>query len=89
MPLGFRIVLCARTPDSFAAAREERLTVSGNPRQYDDPSVFVREQDDFREALRRSILPVLELDVSDGDVARAADRVADWLERTGGLYLDG
>lgn len=89
LPLGFRIVLCTRTPDSFAAAREERLTVSGNPRQYDDLSVFVREQDDFREAVRRSILPVLELDVSDGDVPQAADRVADWLERTGGLYLGG
>ena len=89
LPLGFRIVLCTRTPGSFAAAREERLTVSGNPRQYDDLSVFVREQDDFREAVRRSILPVLELDVSDGDVAQAADRVADWLERTGGLHLDG
>ena len=28
----------------------------------------------------------LELDVSDNDVAAAADRVADWLEITGGLY---
>jgi hypothetical protein len=86
-PLGFRVVLCTRTPESFAAAREARLRVSGNPRQYDDLSVFVREQEAFREAVRGSILPVLELDVSDGDVGRAADRVADWLEQTGGLYL--
>ncbi len=88
-PLGFRVVLCTRAPESFAAAREARLAVSGNPRQYDDLSAFVREQEAFREAVRRSILPALELDVSDGDVAGAADRVADWLERTGGLYLDG
>ncbi len=88
-PLGFRVVLCTRAPDTFAAAREARLAVSGNPRQYDDLSAFVREQEAFREAVRRSILPALELDVSDGDVAGAADRVADWLERTGGLYLDG
>lgn len=87
-PLGFRIVLCTRTPESFAAARAQRLPVSGNPRQYDDLSVFVREQDVFRAAARRSILPVLELDVSDGDVARAADRVAEWLECNGGLTLD-
>jgi len=89
VPLGFRVVLCTRTPGSFAAAREERLLVSGNPRQYDDLSVFVREQEDFREVVRGTALPVLELDVSDGDVARAADHVADWLEQTGGLYLAG
>jgi len=87
VPLGFRVVLCTRTPESFAAAREERLLVSGNPRQYDDLSVFVREQEAFREVVRTTALPVLELDVSDGDVAHAADRVADWLEQTGGLYL--
>jgi hypothetical protein len=29
---------------------------------------------------------VLELDVSDNDVNKAADKVADWLEETGGLY---
>ena len=28
----------------------------------------------------------LELDVSDGDVPAAADRIADWLERTGELH---
>jgi hypothetical protein len=87
LPLGFRVVLCTRSRESFAAARQERLKVSGNPRQYDDLSVFVREQEVFREAVARSALPWLDLDVSDGDVARAADRVADWLEQTGGLYL--
>jgi hypothetical protein len=87
LPLGFRVVLCTRTPESFAAAREERLRVSGNPRQYDDLSVFIREQESFRQVVSASALPHTELDVSDGDVGRAADRVADWLERTGGLYL--
>ncbi len=29
-PLGFRIVLCTRRPDSFEAARAERLRISGN-----------------------------------------------------------
>jgi hypothetical protein len=87
LPLGFRIVLCTRSPESFAAAREERLRVSGKPSQYDDLGAFVREQDLFRRCARESILPSLELDVTDGDVARAADRIADWLEVTGGLYL--
>jgi len=85
-PLGFRIVLCTRAPATFEAARAERLRVSGKPSQYDDLGAFVREQDLFRRCVRESTLPSLELDVSDGDVARAAGRVADWLEATGGLY---
>jgi hypothetical protein len=86
-PLGFRLVFCRRTPDAFAAAREERLKVSGNPRQYDDLSLFVREQEEMSRLLEGSILPRLDLDVSDGDVPAAADRVADWLAATGGLTL--
>lgn len=87
LPLGFRIVLCTRAPESFAAARAERLRVSGKPSQYDDLAPFVREQDVFRRCVKESILPSIEIDVSDGSVPRAADRIADWLERTGGLYL--
>jgi len=41
----------------------------------------------FRELARASRLPLLELDVTEGNVAGAADRVADWLAETGGLYL--
>lgn len=84
-PLGFRVVLCMRRDDSFAAARAERLKVSGKPEQYDDLDVFVREQVLLAELTATSALPVLKLDVSDGDVPAAADRVADWLEETGGL----
>ena len=85
-PLGFRLVLCTRRPETFAAARAERLRVSGKPSQYDDLGPFVREQELFRRLAAESSLPRLELDVSDGDVPAAAGRVADWLERTGGLY---
>lgn len=85
-PLGFRLVFCTRTPESFEAARAERLKVSGNPAQYDILSVFVEEQELIRELVAASTLPTLELDVSDGDVDGAADRIADWLEATGGLY---
>lgn len=87
LPLGFRIVLCTRRADSFAQAREERLKVSGNPGQYDDLESFVAEQEDMRREVRRSILPSLEVDVSDDDAAGACDRIADWLEATGGLTL--
>jgi hypothetical protein len=83
--LDFRVVLCQRPEDTFAAARERRLEVSGNPSQYDDLSVFVREQALLDRLADDSRLRVLRLDVSDGDVAAAADTVADWLEATGGL----
>lgn len=87
LPLGFRLVLCTRSPESFAHARAERLKVSGNPGQYDDLMPFIAEQDEMRFEAGRSLLPSLELDVSDDDVKGAADRVAAWLEATGGLTL--
>jgi hypothetical protein len=87
LPLGFRLVLCTRTPDSFARAREERLKVSGNPAQYDDLGPFIAEQEDMRREVARSLLPSLEVDVSDDDIAGATGRIADWLEATGGLTL--
>jgi hypothetical protein len=87
LPLGFRLILCTRSPGSFARAREERLKVSGNPGQYDDLAPFIAEQEDMRFAVGRSRLPSFEVDVSDDDVAGAADRVAAWLEASGGLTL--
>lgn len=88
-PLGFRIVLCTRAPESFEAARRERLKVSGNPAQYDDLPAFVEEQALMRRLVAESALPSLVVDVSDDDCGRAATTIADWLEATGGLYLDG
>jgi len=85
-PLGFRLVFCTRSPESFETARAERLKVSGNPAQYDVLSTFVKEQEVLRELVGASTLPVVEIDISDGDVPAAADRIADWLETTGGLY---
>jgi hypothetical protein len=87
LPLGFRLVLCTRSPDSFAHARQERLKVSGNPGQYDNLGPFIAEQEDMRFEVGRSLLPSLEIDVSDDDVAGATDRIAGWLEATGGLTL--
>lgn len=89
IPLGFRLVYCYRTPDSFATARAARLKVSGNPAQYDDLGAFVREQVLMEELVAASRLPKLALDVSDSNVAAAADHIADWLEETGGLYAPG
>ncbi len=85
--VGFRLVLCTRTPESFAAARAERLTISGNPAQYDDLEIFIGEQELLRRLAFESRLPVLEIDISDDDIAGASDRIADWLEETGGLWM--
>jgi hypothetical protein len=87
LPLGFRIVFCTRAPESFEAARRDRLKVSGKPSQYDNLEPFIHEQELMRDLVAASRLPALTVDVSDNDVARAVEQIADWLERTGGLYL--
>ncbi len=86
--LGFHLVFCFRRPETFAAAREQRLEVSGNPAQYDDLRVFVDEQEVMRQLVADSLLPTLTLDISDDDVSRSADEIADWLKFTGGLYAE-
>ena len=45
-----------------------------------------RQVKPYKSRSRQPILPVFELDISDSEVPRAADRIADWLESTGGLY---
>ena len=86
-PLGFRLVFCTRIPASFEAARAERLKVSGNPKQYDDLNIFINEQELLGELVTNSTLPALTVDVSDNNVSNVVEKIADWLEQTGGLYM--
>lgn len=86
-PLGFRLVFCTRTPESFEAARAERLKISGNPAQYDDLKVFIEEQEFMRKLIGSSSLPVFTVDVSDNNIPGAVGNIADWMEQTGGLYM--
>jgi hypothetical protein len=86
LPLGFHLVFCHRSPDSFEQARRKRMKVSGNPKQYDDLSVFLEEQEILRELVDRSLLPKLYLDVSGNAIQGLSDSIADWLETTGRLY---
>ena len=85
--MGFRLVFCTRTPESFAAVRAERLKVSGKPSQYDDLQVFVDEQECMRKLIGASTLQTLTLDISDNNVPNAVEKIADWLEQTDGLIL--
>ena len=63
LPLNFPIVFCTRSPESFEAAHEERLKVSGNPSQYDDLTPFIREQEFMKELIAKSMLSSLTLDI--------------------------
>ena len=40
----------------------------------------------MRKLISQSILPVLEVDVSDNNVGNAANKIAGWMKETGGLY---
>jgi hypothetical protein len=85
--LGFRLVFCNRSPDSFAQARAERVKVSGKPSQYDDLSIFIHEQQAMQRLVEASALSTLWVDISDDDVDAAVGRIADWMEATGGLTM--
>lgn len=85
--LGFRLIFCNRSPESFTAARAERVKVSGKPSQYNDLQVFIREQEVMQSFVANSQLQTLHLDISDDDLPKAVESIADWLEATGGLYI--
>lgn len=84
--LGFHLVFCTRSDESFKKAREERIKVSGNPSQYDDLNIFREEQKIMRDLIKQSILPTLEIDMSGNDISHAVENIADWLESIGGLW---
>lgn len=86
LALNFRLVFCFRTPDSFAGARTDRLKVSGKPSQYDNLDLFVREQDLMKSLVCDSRLTSLWVDVSDDNIPRAVETIADWLGQSGGLF---
>jgi len=86
LPLGFHLVFCYRSPDSFEQAKQDRLKVSGNPKQYDNLNIFLEEQEILGELVDRSILPKLVIDVSKKNVKALSNMVADWMESNGGLF---
>ena len=52
-----------------------------------DLDPFIREQELMRELIVESSLPSLTLDISDNNIPAAVERIAGWLETSGGLYL--
>ncbi len=82
---GFRLIFCWRNPESFAEARAKRLLISSNPSQYDDLTIFIREQQIFQQLVKDSAIPKLLVDVTERSLEEQIDYIADWLEATGGL----
>src|SRR4030043_2284254 len=75
--LGFRLVFCTRSAESFAQARTERVKVSGKPSQYGDLQVFIHEQEVMERFVKASVLDTLRVDISDDDIGGAGERIAD------------
>jgi hypothetical protein len=72
---------------AFDAARAERLKISGNPSQYDNLHIFIEEQELMRRLAGESLLPKLELDISDNHLELAVNKIGDRMESTGGLWM--
>jgi hypothetical protein len=84
--IGFVLILLTRSEDSFATARRERLRVSGNPAQYDDIGVFIREQKEFERVAGRSLLPLMRLDVTGKPIDALVAEIEDYMHDTGLVY---
>ena len=80
LPLGFCIILCTRSPESFFEAREERLAVSGNPSQYENLDIFIQEQELFRKEVKHSILPYKEINISYKNIRDICEEIAEFLK---------
>lgn len=84
--LGFRLIFCIRTKESFIEAKKERLKISGNPKQYEDLDLFIKEQEIMNELVKKSKLKKYIIDISDNNVKSAVEKIVDWMEASGGLY---
>jgi len=41
----------------------------------------------MRELIEKSMLPSFTLEISDNNISTAVERIADWMEASGGLYM--
>jgi hypothetical protein len=61
------------------------LQISSNPSQYNDLTIFIREQEILQQLVEDSAIPKLSVDVTYRSLEEQIDYLADWLEATGGL----
>lgn len=84
--LGFVMIHLYRQPDTFAAAREHRLTYSENPTRYDDLDVFIKEQEIMAELIKNSPLRSKSIDVSEGNIDQIAQDIINWVKSIGAFW---
>lgn len=84
--MDFRLVTLVRHPESFEAARQERLNYSENPWRYTDLDRLIRDQEQMKQLRARSAITSIELDVTHLTVDQTAEYIIDWVEETGGMY---
>ncbi len=77
--LNFHLILCTRPIDTFEEARQERLTYSESPSDYDNLQKFIEEQTLMKRLINESKLKTLEIDVSKHTIESAANLILDWL----------
>jgi len=77
--LNFQIIFCTRPVETFEEARQERLTYSESPANYNNLQKFIDEQELMRELIKQSRLKTLEIDISKHTVESAANFILDWL----------
>jgi len=42
----------------------------------------------MQQLVGESLLPRLQLDISENEIPRAVEKIADWMESSGGLYME-
>lgn len=88
LKIGFCLIFLHRREDSFESALSERLKVSGNPSQYSNLGAFIDDQIILKSLVEESILPKCEVNISDNNIKRAVEEIADFLSDNNLLYAN-
>jgi hypothetical protein len=75
----FHQVLLTQEPEVLRDA----MRGSGKTSPFDQFDTFIQEQNLLRQLTSKSILPTIEIEVSDKDIHNITDRIADWIESVG------
>lgn len=81
IPLDARIVLCTRNPETYEDALQRRLSQSTHPELYpSNAEEFRKDQEIYRELVRKSRLKSLEVDVTHGNLEQIIQKISRWIE---------
>ena len=81
IPLDARIVLCTRNPETYEDALQRRLSQSTHPELYpSNAEEFRKDQEIYRELVRKSRLKSFEVDVTHGNLEQIIQKISRWIE---------